>query len=547
MWINKIELHDFRAFQNKFEMNFGKNITCISGHNGIGKSTILAVLSNCGELKKNVATQLNGSAFRGEFSDIIIGDEAFDTKGDKASISFSDLPSDSSNGILNDYVPTLEFRATFQNADEHKRFRLIPKKIKDSRMSEAKLTWPTVYLGLSRLYPVGESEIAIPKKLPTGIMDELLKEHQDILNMKYDSEAKMEAIGLKEISSKKKTGVRTSTYSSTSNSAGQDNVGQIILAVLSFQNLKETLDDYHGGILLIDEIDATLHPAVQFKLYDYLLKKSKELDLQIVFTTHSITLLEHISESYNNNKYDVKTCYLLKRTKSILIQENPSMNLLKNDLSDTYSNYNRPEEKIRLLTEDEVARWFFELLLKYSNREKDFSFEIIDINIGWQHIIKLLTSDPQTFNNYIALLDPDTRKNENEEWLTKSTTATIYREHDTSTSSIFRLPATPETLESIEKILWKYVSTLDDEASFYKHPVISVGNWQKHMVILHGPESDKYKNMKESVRIKNWFNDNKEYLEIAVSYWIEDNKQLVEEFLDNLFQAYQYKLSNMKK
>ena len=90
MWANKIELHDFRAIKNNFEMKLAKNITCISGHNGIGKSTILAVLSNCGELKKNVETQLNGAAFRGDFSDIIIGDEKFDSIGDKAKIHFSD-------------------------------------------------------------------------------------------------------------------------------------------------------------------------------------------------------------------------------------------------------------------------------------------------------------------------------------------------------------------------------------------------------------------------------------------------------------------------
>ncbi|MBG1279471.1 AAA family ATPase [Lactococcus lactis] len=53
MWAKKIELHDFRAFENFFEMDLAKNITCISGHNGIGKSTILAVLNNCGELKKS--------------------------------------------------------------------------------------------------------------------------------------------------------------------------------------------------------------------------------------------------------------------------------------------------------------------------------------------------------------------------------------------------------------------------------------------------------------------------------------------------------------
>lgn len=549
MWAKKIELHDFRAFENFFEMDLAKNITCISGHNGIGKSTILAVLNNCGELKKKVATQLNGLAFRGEFSDIIIGDDAFDTKGEKAKIYFQDIPSSNGNTDGSAYVNELEFRATFQNEKNNKRYRLIPKIINQVRNSEAKLTWPTIYLGLSRLYPVGESEIATSKKLPAEIMGDLLSTHQYLLGMEYDSDAKMESIGIKEISGKNKTGVKTSKYSSTSNSAGQDNVGQIILAILSFQNLKATLkSDYHGGILLIDEIDATLHPAVQFRLYDYLLKKSKELDLQVIFTTHSITLLEHISKTYNKSGYEVKTCYLQKRTKSINVKYNPSVNLLRHDLSDTYSGYDRPTEKIKLLTEDDVARWFFKLLLKYKNKEQEFDFEALDIDIGWQHIIKLLIADSKTFSGYIALLDPDIRKEENEKWLKKKTRGTLFSEHDTSTSSIFRLPASDNFPENIEKILWDYVSNLSDDALFYRNEFIEDHNWQKRLVIANGPYSQKYNHItKEAFKIKAWFNDNKVFLEIAVHYWIEDNEEIVNEFIDNLFRAYKYKKSKINE
>lgn len=545
MWANKISLFEFRAFEKPFEMDLAKNITCISGHNGIGKSTILAVLSNCGELKKSIATQLNGSTFRGEFSDIIIGDEHFDSIGDKAEISFSEIPS---NGFQTDssaYVPKLLFRSTFQKINGHKRYRLLPKKILGIRNSEAKLSWPTIYLGLSRLYPVGESEIATSKRLPTDIMDELLSIHQELLGMQYDDEARMESIGLKEISRKKKTGVKTSTYSSTSNSAGQDNVGQLILAVLSFKNLKSTLlQDYHGGILLIDEIDATLHPAVQFRLFDYLLKQSKELDLQILFTTHSITLLEHISKQYNKKGYDVKTCYLQKRTSGIHIKENPTPLLLRHDLSDTYSSFSRPQEKIKLLTEDEVARWFFKYIIKYLGKESDFDFEILDIDIGWQHIIKLMLADSQTFNNYIALLDPDVRNTDNEKWLIDKTRGTLLSEHDTPNSSIFRLPASENSVENIEKMIWIYISTLPDDSDFYKHEFIEENNWQKHIVLSHGPNSDDYSHIKnESFKFKAWFNDNKIFIEIAIHYWVKDNHEVVDTFINNLYTAYKYKLS----
>ena len=47
---------------------------------------------------------------------------------------------------------------------------------------------------------------------------------------------------------------------------------RIILAVLSFKRLQEEHKrDYKGGILLIDELDATLYGFSPRKLIDYLL------------------------------------------------------------------------------------------------------------------------------------------------------------------------------------------------------------------------------------------------------------------------------------
>lgn len=73
MWINKLTLHDYRAFKEECTIELGKNITVIAGMNGIGKSTILAVLTNVGELTG--LKTINGSIFRGDFADIIMYDK----------------------------------------------------------------------------------------------------------------------------------------------------------------------------------------------------------------------------------------------------------------------------------------------------------------------------------------------------------------------------------------------------------------------------------------------------------------------------------------
>ncbi|WP_432740459.1 AAA family ATPase (plasmid) [Staphylococcus equorum] len=132
MYINEIIINNFRAFSKQDEeyvLKFSPNINCISGHNGVGKSTILAMLSNIGELKKQYGTRLNNKMFRGEYSEVIKRDLKSDSKGDKLKVKFADPPRD---GAFNDIYPQeLDFRATFQKTNNGKdtRYRLLPKKV----------------------------------------------------------------------------------------------------------------------------------------------------------------------------------------------------------------------------------------------------------------------------------------------------------------------------------------------------------------------------------------------------------------------------------
>lgn len=63
-------------------------------------------------------------------------------------------------------------------------------------------------------------------------------DHSNILSMNYGDNVTSKSIGLRE-TSRKKVGLRTDYFSETANSAGQDNLGQIILTVLSFEELKK--------------------------------------------------------------------------------------------------------------------------------------------------------------------------------------------------------------------------------------------------------------------------------------------------------------------
>ncbi|WP_435525384.1 AAA family ATPase [Chryseobacterium indoltheticum] len=178
------------------------------------------------------------------------------------------------------------------------------------------------------------------------------------------------------LSSKQKNtlGVSTDFYDWKMNSSGQDNIGKILLAILSFKRLKEKYPShYKAGITVIDEIDTTLYPASQLKLIEALRKFSSKYDIQIIFTTHSLTILENVCELQNDEKLrnQVKVVYLQKVDNQILIKDNISIEFIKNKLNVSLLLQTKAS-KINLFTEDKEAEIFLKVLLKSAKSHLSF-------------------------------------------------------------------------------------------------------------------------------------------------------------------------------
>ena len=92
---------------------------------------------------------------------------------------------------------------------------------------------------------------------------------------------------------------------------------------MTFRRLKKKYRDYRAGLLVIDELDSSLYPGSQIELLKALYKFSKDYNIQIVFTTHSITLLEEIDYLANEsaNLGRIKSVFLEKEEKNITIEE----------------------------------------------------------------------------------------------------------------------------------------------------------------------------------------------------------------------------------
>lgn len=539
MYIKKLYIHDFRKF-SETEIHIGRRLTCLSGHNAVGKSTILGILANSSELKKETGTTINNNAFKVDLKEIMKFSKEFDPSGsNKCTIKFGDVNKNSS-----EYVESISFRATWQNErSKHnkgkKRYRLLPMKT-EVRRTERKIQWPTLYLGLSRLYPIGEVD---DNNVTSGIISSLTSEekeflfnnHKKILASNEDYE---EPKSLK-IKNTKKTGfgIKTNKYDALSNSSGQDNLGQILVSLLSFKRLREKMgDNWIGGLFLIDEVDATLHPIAQNKLIDFFYDFSNKYDVQIVFTTHSMSLLEHISSKYyvpaiESSKDDifvVEQNYLTTGRGIMENHRNPDIDTVKKDLLNQIHGNRR---EIKIYSEDEEARWFLEKLLNFYStkglfRSKPNTLGFIKVNLGNNQLLKLLAGDYEYFSKNIIMLDGDTSDETINKALSKKTPIQ-YNSNKRTFANILVLPGG----NSPEKILWDYLQGLPENHNFFLTTPFDF-NFKKQSLIESGPFTDTYKIYKsDRDKYKNWFITNKFYLDYLIEHWIEDNLYEVLDFL----------------
>lgn len=506
--IKNIEIHNFRLFKN-VNFNIGKKITVIAGKNAVGKSNLLGMLGNSAELKG--FRPILHKRFRTEFSDIFKGSLDYDpSSSNKFVVNFTDESFES----ITDYR---EFRVSWQ--EKNTRFRIIPKKnLPNRKITEAKVVWPTLYLGLSRLFPLGEieTENIKPKTLKLTQQEEewFIEKYKFILSM---SGEEIDTISQVDIENNMRSiGINTPTYNYLSNSAGQDNIGQILCTLLSFKRLKDDPSyEYTGGLLLIDEIDATLHPLAQRNLFDVIYRFSKDNCIQTVFTTHSMSLLEFITEKtyYNTgsnaSNNNIEIVYLTNDNDILEVERNPSFSFIKNEL--LLQSIVHRKNQIKIYVEDHEAKWFLENILS------DYlgSLDIKPAKLGSQELIYLNTVDIEYFSTVIMCLDGDVNDSDILESF-KNTKRPI---------NIIKLPGD----QSPEDVFYNYLLDLPSEHEFLSS--VKHLNFTKKYFREKGP--DLYPgDMPMREKNKKWFRDHLESFDVyqLYDYWEVDNQDLVDNF-----------------
>jgi hypothetical protein len=414
----------FRKLGNAV-IDFADRMTVIAGHNGIGKSTIMALVANNSGLSRSQQFKsLFGKAFQGNLFEIVHIDYVGEYMAPKN--AGAPLPEPEIQCLINN-TDLVRKACSLTGRKNSKRARVVPRNIPlkpitttDGSITigrDAKVPLPTIYLGMTRMFPVGEAN---PKWVqPTHDRTVHPNERKfisefinDVVVGSATTAGSITSLAIKGTGKMAKH--PQYAFDARCVSLGQDSLGTIATALASFHQLKRTWPDYPGGLLIIDEVDAGLHPHAQRKLVQALRKAAKDLDLQIICTTHSTHVVEatHPEGQGDKNAPDA-VVYLMDPA----MPQVATGFSLQDILGDMNLKPPRPQLKpkrrdLKVYFEDDEAAYFFNRLvpaaLKRSlGTQHGVKIKPIPLSVGGSNLVKLSKHD-EYFRRVVVVVDGDT-------------------------------------------------------------------------------------------------------------------------------------------
>jgi AAA15 family ATPase/GTPase len=535
--INSIQIEKFRKLKD-ITIKVADRITVIAGHNGIGKSTILGLIANGSELTSHKS--YFDKSFRSQFQEIFHLDINTDyNKVNKYSVLLDfDFEQES---ILKKCTIS---RHKYKDGD---RLKIVPRSVNEQGKiitgkiadvgQDAKLPIPTIYIGMSRVIPIGESS---SEHYSLSQSSNIHEDDINYLNTSFKEIIGNEKMGTEKVSKqnlrysvKRSMGPDFKDYPYQTISLGQDSLSTILTAILSFRKLKRELEaEYKGGILVIDEIDACLHPSAQEKLIKILNTASIQLNLQVIVTTHSLTVIKEVlgkQLATNQNPADQRLYYnvvYIQNTIDPYVMKKPTYIKIKNDMFLRFNHYQDTNQEIKLYFEDEEALFWFEILLNnIGNEINTDGLRLLNINasISCDTLLKLPSKD-EYFKSVIIITDGDTKKDHR------------YKEIMRENNNICALPSE----ESPEKILHLYLEELIElpSHSYWKDNQEKIHSQLVRDILLKDifDRLQTADDKKRRDHYKDWFRKYIHYFKDTeiIKYWMNDNPDDVGEFIYQL-------------
>lgn len=285
-------------------------------------------------------------------------------------------------------------------------------------------------------------------------------------------------------------GLKESYYDFNSISSGEDNLGAILYKLIAFERAVNS-KEYLQGLLCIDEIEASLHPVAQIRLFDFLLSWCKKYKILLVTTTHSLYLIKHCLSLISSGNQSSDNEVSLTNISTMQVGSDHNFKFLSNpDYETIYRELtyiNQAESgifKVNILCEDQTAKM---LISKILGRTVTKHIEILsdlsgDPGISWKGLASIAKNGVRLLDNSIIVLDADVDENK----LKKLRFTRIMKLYD------------PFNL-CLEKSIAKFIYDLNgDEELFKDNEKMAVEAWMADCHLnIENIEKDNVKNYKE--------------------------------------------------
>lgn len=508
---NGIYIKNFRSLKNCY-IKLGSNLTVLSGKNGTMKSALLGLIAHPFN-SPNDAKDLVGTPLKTTISNVFKMSKIFDNQKYSYYLDLVDID----GNPIHEYVSMYYVKNILTKEPERLRVVVGRKRGK----GDGNFNLNTAYINFKRLFPIIDTDSVEKTE------NNMLQEDKDFIKNAYlkifQKTDYDNATLVSDDMNKETFAPSNSNYNFEAISSGEDNLGHILLKMLAFKNYCQGRDSLQG-VFCIDEVEASLHPIAQDNLIDFLLDFSKKYNIQIVVTTHSLSLINHVIEKQNlmNNGKD-KICLNMISTR---FTDNGAYNIITNpDYNQAYTELtlkgksSSAREKIFVILEDDVEKQLFNLVIRKREAKKYMKriSNLTNFSKGnsFTFLSKLAKNAEELLKNAIIIFDADVKEN-----------------LDNYRTSVYKMPSLYGLCLEAEII--KYIVELPGDANLFREC-----NKEKQSFINDFAQKD-ITNFeisfleRNSKRCKNWKDSDKNFLKY-VRIYVKENRNIFDPFEKSIY------------
>lgn len=508
---NGIYIKNFRSLKNCY-IKLGSNLTVLSGKNGTMKSALLGLIAHPFN-SPNDAKDLVGTPLKTTISNVFKMSKIFDNQKYEYYLDLVDID----GNPIHEYVSMYYVKNILTKEPERLRVVVGRKRGK----GDGNFNLNTAYINFKRLFPIIDTDSVEKTE------NNMLQEDKDFIKNAYlkifQKTDYDNATLVSDDMNKETFAPSNSNYNFEAISSGEDNLGHILLKMLAFKNYCQGRDSLQG-VFCIDEVEASLHPIAQDNLIDFLLDFSKKYNIQIVVTTHSLSLINHVIEKQNlMNNGKEKICLNMISTR---FTDNGAYNIITNpDYNQAYTELtlkgksSSAREKIFVILEDDVEKQLFNLVIRKREAKKYMKriSNLTNFSKGnsFTFLSKLAKNAEELLKNAIIIFDADVKEN-----------------LDNYRTSVYKMPSLYGLCLEAEII--KYIVELPGDANLFREC-----NKEKQSFINDFAQKD-ITNFeisfleRNSKRCKNWKDSDKNFLKY-VRIYVKENRNIFDPFEKSIY------------